>query len=48
MSIGAYAQVLFVLRLDQDLLKIAADDDLGRKFQDANIKVKQRGRKKLW
>ncbi len=45
-SIGAYAQVLFVLRLEQDLLKIAADDDLGRKLQDANLEVKQRGRKK--
>ena len=45
-SFGAYAQVLFVLRLDQDLLKIAADDDLDRKLQDANLEVKQRGRKK--
>jgi len=33
-SISAYAQVLFVLNLEKDLLKVAEDDILGRKLQD--------------
>jgi len=36
-SIGAYIQVLFVLRLEKDLLQVAGDDLLGRKMQDANL-----------
>jgi len=45
-SIGSYAQVLFVLGLDKDLLQIAVDDTLGRKLQDANLIVKGRAPKK--
>ncbi len=30
-SIGLYAQVLFVLRLVDDLSKVASDEELGRK-----------------
>ena len=45
-SIGSYAQVLFVLNLEKDLLKIAEDDLLGRKLQDIGLIVKERAPKK--
>ena len=36
-SMNAYLQVLFVLGLEKDLQKVAADDPLGRKLQDAAL-----------
>lgn len=36
-SFGVYAQVLFVLGLEKDILKLAGDDLLGRKLQDIEL-----------
>lgn len=36
-ALGIYMQVLFVLGLDSDILKVAEDDTLGRKIQDAEL-----------
>ena len=41
-SMSAYVQVLFVLGLESDLKKIAAEDPLGRKLQDAEIENPKR------
>lgn len=36
-AIGAYFNVLRVLNLHEDFLKLAADDELGRKLQDLDL-----------
>lgn len=36
-SMGAYFNVLRVLGLEDDFLKLAADDELGRKLQDLEL-----------
>jgi len=45
-AMGFYVQVLFVLGLANDLLKVAGDDPLGRRLQDAKLLVKERAPKK--
>ncbi|GHT50512.1 transcriptional regulator [Bacteroidia bacterium] len=45
-SMGYYAQVLFVLGLEKSISNMVADDVLGRKLQDAEILVKKRAPKK--
>ena len=45
-AMGNYVQVLFVLGLADDIVKVASDDILGRKLQDANLtSPKQRVKK---
>ena len=36
-ALGAYFNVLRVLGLQNDFLKLAADDELGRKLQDLDL-----------
>lgn len=36
-TFGAYFNVLRVLGLQEDILKLAADDDFGRKLQDLDL-----------
>lgn len=36
-SLGAYFNVLRILGLQDDFLKLAADDELGRKLQDIEL-----------
>ncbi len=41
-SIGIYLQVMVVLGLHEDFIKLASDDELGRKLQDASILLKKK------
>lgn len=45
-SLGAYVRVMQALRLEGDIAKLAADDVLGRKLQDAEITPKLRAPKR--
>lgn len=45
-AIGIYLRVLYALQLDDDILLIAKDDELGRQLQDMALTTRQRASKK--
>ena len=45
-AIGIYLRVLYALQLDDDILSLAKDDELGRAFQDMNLPQRERASKK--
>ena len=45
-AIGIYLRVLYALQLDDDILSLAKDDELGRALQDMNLPQCERASKK--
>ncbi|MBR5892870.1 MAG: helix-turn-helix domain-containing protein [Bacteroidaceae bacterium] len=45
-AIGIYLRVLYALQLDDDILSLAKDDELGRALQDMNLTQRERASKK--
>ena len=45
-AIGIYLRVLYALQLDDDILFLAKDDELGRTLQDMNMPQRERASKK--
>ena len=45
-AIGIYLRVLYALQLDNDILFLAKDDELGRTLQDMNLPQRERASKK--
>ena len=46
-AIGIYLRVLYALQLDDDILLLAKDDELGRQLQDMALTTRQRASKKV-
>ena len=48
-SIGIYLRVLYALQLEEDILLLAKDDELGRRLQDLSLINRRRASKsKFW
>ncbi len=45
-SMGIYLRVLYALQLDEDVLLLAKNDEMGRALQDLRLKPRQRASKK--
>ena len=45
-AIGIYLRVLYALQLDDDILSLAKDDELGRALQDMILPQRERASKK--
>ena len=45
-AIGIYLRVLYALQLDEDILYLAKDDELGRTLLDMNLPQRERASKK--
>ena len=45
-SMGIYLRVLFALGLDESILYLAKDDEMGRTLQDLDLKHRQRASRK--
>ena len=45
-AIGIYLRILFALGLDESILFLAKDDEMGRTLQDLDLKHRQRASKK--
>lgn len=45
-AIGIYIRILFALGLDESILFIAKDDEMGRTLQDLGLKHRQRASKR--
>ena len=45
-SIGIYLRVLYALQLEDDILHLAKDDELGRRLQDLSLINRRRASKK--
>ena len=45
-SMGIYLRVLYALQLEEDVLLLAKDDEMGKALQDLRLKPRQRASKK--